>query len=251
MTSATQKCSAIGCKSTSNESIACKLCSLTFHTKCVNVRKTATSFMKENPGFVWFCPHCATNSVSDTAKSLINCTKAVTDMVSKFVSLLSDAMARISSPPTSQLEIAVEHQSTTNVPVQPPPSSVTPSPTHEPTRAPLVGSKKRPHNQVTGDDSTPNQPSKINKTIKPAKASVNFGTNDTAVVLKAVPRSNPIRRSNSPVNIESAPVAPYNDRRGYACLSTGHQRSLGSIRHYLQRASSGVKERGRIKLRIL
>lgn len=203
MTPATQKCSAIGCNSISNEFITCKICSMVFHIKCVNVKKAAITTMKENAGFVWFCPHCAANSISDTAASLVNCTKAVTDMVSKFVPLLSDAIARISPPPATQMVMDVDHQLSANTPlVLPSSSSVLPLHTPEPTRVQttvsLVSSKKRPHNQVAGDDSTPNQPSKINKTVKPAKPTVNFGTNDTATGLTAVPRTR--RRSSSTTN---------------------------------------------------
>lgn len=183
----TPKCHATACGSpTSIEFVKCKICSLSYHTTCADVKKTGLAAMKENTNIVWHCAHCINSSVSESASSLLSCTKAVADMVTRFGPIL-DAFATISQ---TAIRDQINGQQQQQLQQQTPTT---------PSIVAIAANNKRVFSEVAEDDSA-DQPKKLNRTvIKPTtrKPSVKFGTKASSSGLTAVARP-ATRNSHSP-----------------------------------------------------
>lgn len=186
------KCQATACSSTtSSEFVKCKICSLSYHTKCAKVKKSGIEAMKENTNIVWHCAHCINSSVTESASTLLSCTKAIADMVTKFVPIL-DAFATMTAA-REQTNNHQEHQ----------------LPTTENTSSivAIAAKNKRVYSEVSDDDSSPtDQPRKLNRTSKhpiSRKPPVKFGTKESPSGLIAVAR--PTARTNHGANEDKNP----------------------------------------------
>lgn len=180
-TTTTLKCSTVACKYPADkEFVTCKVCALSFHARCGGVRKTGLAAMRENTNIVWYCIHCSQFSINDTATSLMNCTKAVIEMVSKLDVFTQNRQPSAAAESSSPVSLTPDSLT---------PASLMAAPTNRP--------YKRTHDLIADD--SPEQPKKVNKTMKttPSTSAMTFGTKSTSSDLVAAPPKGSRTSTNS------------------------------------------------------
>lgn len=95
-----KKCDLVTCtEPTDAEIVVCRDCNASFHSKCVNLKKPAVTAIKENDGIHWNCKECSTPSMKDMLLQMVECTKAVMQLIAK-LSPLIDTNKSVNLPST-------------------------------------------------------------------------------------------------------------------------------------------------------
>lgn len=81
-----------------SERILCKGdCQLSFHVKCIGLKKTVLAVLKENANIHWHCYDCSASSINNASKSMTDCTRAVTELISNISPMIEFITANVSN----------------------------------------------------------------------------------------------------------------------------------------------------------
>lgn len=101
------KCEFSDCsESVESEKIQCSgSCSRQFHPKCVGLKKAAVTVLKEYKNIKWNCDDCCNVSLNTISTNMVECTKAVTSLITK----ISPILDRMSTPSLIQWPKPISH----------------------------------------------------------------------------------------------------------------------------------------------